>query len=133
MPGLMFAAKIAAPHAEFVAREWLLGHADRATTGGVVHEVGPTEIAGVGQVDLVGVEATSAGGRRPVFVGEVKATSARVGADVLARLDAAAAKVDPRVMRVIVSINGFTTDLERIASSRPEVELVDVHRLYHGT
>lgn len=127
------AAKITAPHAEFIAREWLLSHADRATTGGIVHEVGPTEVAGVGQVDLVGVEATASGGRRPVFVGEVKATSARVGLDVLSRLDAAAAKVDAAVTRIIVSINGFTSDLERLASARSDVQLVDVHRLYHGT
>jgi uncharacterized protein len=128
----LVAAKISAPHAEHLAREWTLRYADSATVGGVVHEVGPSEVAGVGQVDLVGVEATSVGGRRPVFVGEVKATTSRVGTDVLDRLDAVAAKTDPAVMRLIVSINGFTSDLERAVAKRPDVQLVDVHRLYHG-
>jgi uncharacterized protein len=127
------ATKIAGPHAEHVAREWLLSFADQATTGGVVHEVGPSEVAGVGQVDLVGVEATASGGRRPLFLGEVKATNTRVGTEVLARLDAAAAKLDPKITRVIVSINGFTSGLERGASKRSDVQLVDVHRLYNGT
>jgi uncharacterized protein len=126
------ATKIYAPHAEHVAREWVLSYADRATLGGVVHEVGPTEVAGVGQVDLVGVEATSAGGRRPVFIGEVKATTTRTGVDVLQRLDAAATRIGPSVMRLIVSINGFTSDLERAVVKRSDVQLVDVHRLYHG-
>lgn len=129
----LVASRISAPHAEHLAREWILGYADSATLGGVVNEVGPSEVAGVGQVDLVGVAATSVGGRRPVFVAEVKATTGRVGTDVLRRLDAVAAKVDPTVMRVIVSINGFTTDLERAVAKRPDVQLVDVHRLYHGS
>jgi hypothetical protein len=45
---------------------------------------------------------------------------------------AAASKMDPSVMRVIVSINGFTSDLERTAAKRRDVQLVDVHRLYNG-
>ena len=120
-------------HAEHVAREWILSYADTRTTAGVVHEVGPSEVAGVGQVDLVGVEATASGGRRPLFVGEVKATGTRVGTDVLARLDAAANRVEPTITRLIVSINGFTSDLERVAATRPDVQLVDSHRLYNGT
>jgi uncharacterized protein len=127
------AAKIYAPHAEHLAREWVLSYASAQSLGGVVHEVGPSEMAGVGQIDLVGVEATSVGGRRPVFIGEVKATTARVGTDVLDRLDAAAARIDSAVMRLIVSINGFSSALERSVAGRRDVQLVDVHRLYHGT
>jgi uncharacterized protein len=131
------APKIYGPHAEHVAREWILSYADRNTLGGVVDEVGPTEIADIGQIDLVGVEATAAGGRRPIFVGEVKATTSRVGIDVLERLDAAAAKLNaaglnPGIVRLIVSINGFTSDLERAVAKRLDVQLVDAHRLYHG-
>jgi Restriction endonuclease len=126
------ASKIYGPHAEHLAREWVLSYADHATIGGIVHDVGPSEVAGVGQVDLVGVEATASGGRRPVFIGEVKATASRTGVQVLERLDAAAAKIDPGVMRLLVSISGFTSDLERAAAKRKDVQLVDVHRLYHG-
>jgi uncharacterized protein len=127
------AGKISAPHAEHIAREWALSYAAASTLGGVVHEVGPSEVAGVGQIDLVGVEATAVGGRKPIFVGEVKATTARMGTGVLARLDAAAAKINPSAMRLLVSINGFTSDLERAAANRSNVQLIDVHRLYHGT
>lgn len=63
----------------------------------------------------------------------MKATTARVGTGVLERLDAAAAKVNPSAMRLLVSINGFTSDLERAAAHRNDVQLIDVHRLYHGT
>jgi uncharacterized protein len=127
------ATKISAPHAEHIAREWVLSYAATSTLGGVVHEVGPSEVAGVGQVDLVGVEATAVGGRRPIFVGEVKATTARTGTGVLDRLDAVAAKVNPSAMRLLVSISGFTSDLERTAAQRSDVQLIDVYRLYHGT
>ncbi len=127
------ATMIHGPHAEHLAREWILSYANNSTMGGIVHDVGPSEVAGVGQIDLVGVEAPAVGGRRPVFVGEVKATAARTGVQVLERLDAAAAKIDPKVMRLIVSISGFTSDLERAAAKRGDVQLIDAHRLYHGS
>ncbi len=125
------AARIVAPHMETVAREWLLAYASVTTAGGVLTEVGPSELDGVGQIDLVGVEATSVGGRRPTLVGEVKATDDRVGTVQLDRLDVAADKLGG-VKRVLVSLSGFTTDLERVAARRSDVELVDVARLYSG-
>ena len=73
-----------------------------------------------------------------LFVGEVKATDARVGIGELDRLDRAVAQLDTktakrdRCRRILVSKSGFTTDLERVASRRDNIELVDLHRLYHG-
>ncbi len=125
------AARINAPHLELLAREWLIAYASRETVGGIVNEAGPTEIAGVGQIDLAAVESTAVGGRRPLLIGEVKATADRVGRKVLERLDNAAAGLGD-VRRVLVSLSGFTTDLERVAARRSDVELVDIHRLYHG-
>jgi uncharacterized protein len=125
------AVRIHGPHMEVLAREWLLRYATNKTTGGVVSEVGPTEVADVGQIDLVAVESTSVGGTRPLLIGEVKATTERVGAKVLDRLDATASTFFD-VKKIIVSLAGFSSDLERIASRRADVELVDIHRIYHG-
>jgi uncharacterized protein len=130
------AARIYAPHLEFLAEQWLLAHAGASTVGGVISEVGSTVVEPVGQVDLVAVEATSKGGRVPILVGEMKATADRVGTGVLDRLDAAAEAIaadDRPVKRLIVSAAGFTSDLRRVAGGRPDVELVDLHRLYHGS
>lgn len=129
------AARIAAPHLEALTQRWLLAHASGQTVGGTVTEVGASSIDGVGQVDVVAVEATSTGGRRPILVGEVKATAERVGATLLARVDAAATalqKEGPVITRLLVSAAGFTSDLQRVAATRKDVQLVDLHRLYHG-
>jgi hypothetical protein len=63
----------------------------------------------------------------------VKATTARTGAGVLDRLDAVAAKVNPSAMRLLISLSGFTSDLERATANGNDVQLIDIHRLYHGT
>lgn len=130
------ATRIYAPHLEFLAEQWLIAHASAATVGGTVFEVGSTVVKAVGQLDVVAVEATSKGGRVPIVVGEVKATAGRVGIAVLDRLDAAALAVsaDHRpIKRLLVSAAGFTSDLQRVASRRADVELVDLQRLYHGS
>jgi uncharacterized protein len=129
------AARIAAPHLETLAVQWLFAHADASTIGGVPTDAGPSYIAGVGQIDVVAVEATARGSRRPILVGEVKATHERVGAGVLDRLDAAVAALDVEhaVKRLVVSASGFTTDLRRAAIGRSDVELVDLPRLYAGS
>jgi hypothetical protein len=60
-----------------------------------------------------------------------------MGADQLDRLDTIAARLatDPghNIMRLLVARGGFTAELERIASRRPDRQLVDLHRLYHGS
>ena len=111
------------------------------TMGGSVGSVGATSLGGM-QIDLAAVEHTPHGGRRVLALGEVKARSTRVGPEVLDRLDAACAalvsdppartQVDGSVKRILVSRAGFTNDLRRRADRRPDVELVDLDRLYHG-
>ena len=52
----------------------------------------------------------------------------------LTRLDNAVGRLrSPTCHRLLFSRSGFTTDLERHASRRPEVQLIDLHRLYHGS
>lgn len=129
------AARIAAPHLESLTQQWLLAYAATGTVGGTVTEVGASTIPGVGQIDVVAVEATSTGGRRPILVGEVKATAERVGVSLLTRVDAAATALQDKnasIVRLLVSAAGFTSDLRRAAAGRPDVQLVDLSRLYHG-
>lgn len=145
------ASLIHGPQLEQMAYDWALVHASRETFGGVVTEVGPTALARVvkaadgseiREIDLAVVERASNGGRRLLALGEVKAHSTRVGPALLDRLDRAVASLGPTpskravlgdpVRRVIVSRSGFTNELRRVAGARPEVVLVDLHRLYHG-
>lgn len=86
------------------------------------------------QIDLAGVVAGPRGEKHPIFIAEVKATDARVGVDQLVRLDAAVKHLrSPGCHRLLFSRSGFTTDLERVAASRSQVQLIDLHRLYHGS
>ena len=146
------ASLIYGPQLEQMAYDWALVHASHETFGGVVSEVGPTALSRVvlaadgseiRHIDLAAVENAPNGGRRLLALGEVKAHSTRVGLSLLERLDRAVRSIEgsPRkriavnepVRRVIVSRSGFTNELRRVADSRPEVVLVDLHRLYHGT
>ena len=136
------AAQIQAPHLESLARDWLVRFASPETLGGALALTGSTTLPGDGrgdgaQLDLAATEATARGGSRVLLIGEVKATEARVGERELLRLDEAVRKlgdkVDPkRCKRFLVSKSGFTTDLERAAAQRSDVELVDLQRIYNG-
>ena len=151
------AAQILAPHMETLAREWLVRYASPDATGGILTKAGSTRTLpppakhesaaatpgrssfnepsiGRSQFDIAGVETTSRGATKLILLGEVKSTDARVGLGELDRLDRAIATRDEGAAckRILVSRAGFTTDLERVAARRSEVELVDLHRLYHG-
>ena len=135
------AAQILAPHMEELAIEWVLRFASAQTLGGALALVGPTQLEATStdgameaQIDLAGVEAGPRGDKHPIFVAEVKATDARVGVDQLARLDVVVGRLGAALChRLLFSRSGFTTDLERHATRRPEVQLIDLHRLYHGS
>jgi uncharacterized protein len=129
------ASQILAPHLEYLALDWLVRFAASETVGGSLSLAGSTVLNGrSSQIDIAAVEATARGATRPILIGEVKATVERVGVDQLARLDDIATRLtNPDCKRLIVSKAGFTTDLERAAARRPEVELVDLVRLYTGT
>jgi uncharacterized protein len=135
------AALILGPQLEQLAFDWSLLFADHNTFGGSVATVGPTTIGSL-RLDLAAVERLPAGGTRLLALGEVKALTTRVGIDLLGRLDEAcrtAASLFPKsvrsdddLKRILVSRSGFTNELRRVADRRPEVELVDLDRLYNG-
>jgi uncharacterized protein len=129
------ASQIYAPHLEAMAIDWLVRHASNETAGGAVSVVGPTTLErGSAQLDIAATESTSRGGSHTILIGEVKATDARVGLGELERLDTIADRLDlTTCKRLLVAKAGFTTDLERAAARRGNVELVDLVRLYTGT
>lgn len=134
-PGV--ASRIFGPHLETLTYDWVARFADPATVGGVVHRVGPSRLPNRMQVDVVVTERRRDDAGTVTAVGEVKATSEPMGVSELDRLDVAVAAVpDGRaaevVKRLLVSRSGFTAGLSRAAATRSDVELVDLHRLYHG-
>ncbi len=135
------ASLILAPQLEQLAFDWSVLYADQETFGGSVATVGPTTIGSL-NIDLAAVERVPGGGTRLLALGEVKALSTRVGVDLLARLDTACQQSTESLAksvrepaapkRIIVSRSGFTNELRRVADRRPDVELIDLDRLYNG-
>ncbi len=134
----LIARQIYGPHLEWMAAEWALTFASEVTLGGSPRLVAPgvLQLNGKHQVDLVAVEKAPHGGDRIHAIGEVEATKVPVGVAQVARLDEIASKLGkraaPQVQRLLVSRCGFTLELHRLAATRPDIELVDMHRLYSG-
>ena len=133
------ASRILAPHLERVAAQWMMTRADPTTTGGRPSHVAPSTIgrgAGAVQLDLVGTEPTGSGSHRVCCVGEVKSGATPMAASELDRLDAAVTRIGPRAdgaTRLLVSRAGFTAELRRATRGRPDVQLVDLERIYNGS
>jgi uncharacterized protein len=138
-------SRIYAPHLERLARIWVRDFASQDSVGGVADEVEGSEVAGVGQLDLVAVERPVNGSRKVIAVGEVKSGAEPVGVAGVTRLDVAVDRLatgrslevrkmmSPSIKRVLVARAGFTLELRRLAARRGDIELVDLARLYHGS
>ncbi|MFC7242961.1 ATP-binding protein [Catellatospora aurea] len=137
------ASKIYGPHFEDLTRQWCLWHASEQTLGGLASRALPTELpcrehrAGH-ELDSVVWETRSGHPDRIIAIGEAKATASPVGVDELHRLEhlrtllpADAATPAPRLL--LFARSGFTSALRRTASTRGDVELVDLARLYQGS
>lgn len=135
----LVASRIYGPHLEDLACQWVQTWAAPGTVGGEPALVGPSEVSLGGvrrQVDLVVVETTPRGGRRVLAVGEVKSEAEPVGPATLETVDAVADHLQgdqgSAVRRLLFARGAFTGPLRRLARARGDVELVDLHRLYHG-
>jgi uncharacterized protein len=134
----LIARQIYGPHLEWMAAEWALRFASEATPGGSPRLVAPGVLQSNGkhQFDLVAVERAPDGGDRIHAIGEVKAGKEAVGVAQVARLDEIVMKLGkratPSVQRLLVSRSGFTLDLNRLAATRSDIQLIDLHRLYDG-
>lgn len=134
------ARRVYGPHLEWVAAEWMLSFASSATVGGDIRSAGPT-ILGRGvnrtQLDVVAVAPDRDDVERICAIGECKAGLEPVGLSELHRLDTLVGRLGTRTMptpkRLLFARAGFTAELTRHARQRPEVELIDFHRLYAGT
>jgi uncharacterized protein len=134
---------IQGPHLEDLARSWCIDHAAPETLGGLPGRCEPAVIAcrehkKNHELDVV-VSADPPGGKsRILAIGEVRAASWLVGLNQLERLrhirsllsvDAPAG--EPKLL--LFSRQGFTPELDIEARSRPDVALIDLHRLYQGS
>jgi uncharacterized protein len=136
------AARIYRPHFASVARQWCLRHAVEATLGGVARAARPTAIAcrehhQEHELEAVFVEDPVATGR-VIAIGEANAASGPMDAGQLRRLEHLRALLPgervgrpPRVL--LFSRSGFAAGLTEEAAARPDVELVDLGRIYQGT
>jgi AAA+ ATPase superfamily predicted ATPase len=135
------AAQIHGPHFEDLARRWCVEHAEEETLGGVPGSVRPTEMPcpehrDRHELDLV-VADDPAGGRI-VAIGEAKAARAPVDTRELRRLEhlrglLPSARVDQPPKLLLFGRSGFSAELTVEAAARPDVELIDMTRLYHGS
>lgn len=132
-------ARIYGPHFEALARSWCAEHASAATLGGPPSRVAPTVVAcrehrTTHEVDVVVVSAAGGAQDRVAALGEAKWTATPVGEEQLSRLDHIRALLGggDGVRLLVFSRSGFTRRLIGRARRRPDVELVDVERLYMG-
>ncbi len=136
------AAKVYGPHFEELSRRWCLRYATEETIGGQASTVRPTEIScrdhrQAHELDVVVTEAVPFGTDRIAAIGEAKATAEPVGLGQLERLEhvrgllpTAMTTGTPKIL--LFGRSGFSADLVSFAARRPDVELVDLARLYQG-
>ncbi len=135
-----FDARVRGPVFEELARTWVRRHADPATLGGTPDHVGPSATTVDGterQLDVVvaaerGAAAPSE--RTVLAVGEAKAGDT-AGLGHLRALERARAALGTRAAqaKLLLFAPAFTVDLADAAAHRADLELVDFHRLYHGS
>ena len=128
------------PVFEEQARSWVRRHADPSTLGGDPDHVGPARVVVEGierQLDVVvaasdpGVTAPSE--RRVLAMGEAKAGET-MGTGRLRALEQVRGALGVRASaaKLLLFAPAFTSSLLTEASARPDVELVDLDRLYQG-
>jgi hypothetical protein len=130
------ARKIYGPHFEDLARAWCLEHAAEHTIGGVPGSVLPTELPcrehqGGHELDIVVSEAdggriTAIGGTKAADIPELRRLEHLRGLLPSGRVDQ-----PPRLL--LFSRPGFTSGLAEEAAARPDVELIDLARVYRGS
>jgi DNA-binding MarR family transcriptional regulator len=135
-----FDARVRGPVFEEQARAWVRRYADPETLGGAPDIVGPSSAIIDGkdcQLDVVVASDQGASGaseRQVLAIGEAKAGET-IGIGHLRRLENARAALGTRAAGAKVLLFGpaFTPEIEAAAATRPDVELVGLDRLYHGS
>lgn len=134
-----FESQVLGPCFESTARYWCQHLADPSTLGGHADHVGPTTISLVDgtetEVDVVVAEgdARSASARTICTLGEAK-WGERVSKRHLRSLDAVREALGARAIdaKLLLFGSSFSPEIVATASHRPDVELIDLERLYTG-
>lgn len=139
-----FRSQVLGPSFEWMARDWTTHRASSATLGGPADHVGTSVVSRAGDttIELDVVVAADDGRvdggdlpeRRTVHaLGEAKAGET-LALHHLARLEAARDALGPRAADAKLLLFGATFDpaMAALAERRPDVELVDLPRLYFG-
>lgn len=135
-----FDSQVRGPVFDEQARAWVRRFAAPATLGGDATHVGPSLVTmgkKVFQLDVVvagGVEGVAPADRPVLCIGEAKAGET-VGVSHLRHLERARAALGPNAAgaRLLLFAPEFTKEVQRVASTRGDTELVDFERLYNGS
>ena len=140
-----YRSQIVGPHFESICRLWVDRYAAEETLGGPADTSASVQVNDrrrrqAFELDVVALrQGKQAGKTKTVqLVGEAKAY--RLDVDALTRLDHLAdllsgrpgVTLSPTAKRLLFSAEGFTPELDDAANARPDVELVDLRRLYEG-
>jgi hypothetical protein len=132
-------SKIYGPHFEQLARIWCAEHASAGSLGGTASRVAATRIAcrehrGGHEADIVVTEVRPNRAERTIALGEVKWRSTPCGTDQVERLGHLRdlLHAPPGTKLLVFSRSGFTAGLTDAASTRSDIELVDLARLYRA-
>lgn len=128
-----FDSRVRGPVFEQMARTWVERFASADTVGGPADHVGPSVAAAGGtehEIDVVVADgADDPAHRRILALGEAKAGET-ITERHLRTLEAIRASYGPRASRARLLLIGSHFDLD--VSARPDVEVVDLERLYDG-
>ena len=133
----VFDSRVRGPVFEEMARTWVRRFASRSTITSFGH-VGPSHASMGGvdhELDVVVAEPGEIPGQRAVIaIGEAKAGE-QLGTVHLRRLESARRALGPRATDAKLLLFGSHVDeaLIDVAGSRPDVEIVNLERLYHGS
>ena len=140
-----YRAQIASPHFESLCRYWVDRYASDQTLGGPVDQSASVQINDRRQrqhfeLDVVALQRGHQKGNTKTIQVIGEATIHQLGADMLARLDQlgdllaarAGITLSPSATRLLFSAEGFSSALISAAKTRPDVQLVDLPRLYEG-
>lgn len=134
-----FESQVLGPSFEAMARYWTQHFAAPETLGAPPDQVGPTTIVLADgthrQIDVLAAhgQPTDPGDRDVLALGEAKVGEV-MGRRQLLRLEEARAALGPRALEARLLLFGarFSPNLLQEAARRPDLEIVDLERLYHG-
>jgi len=134
-----FHSRVRGPVFEEQARAWVRRYASRDTVGASPDHVGPSSVSLEGtEYDIDVLVAADDGAAEPsdravIAVGEAKAGET-ITARHLRHLERARGALGPRAVSARLLLFGaeFDAAVRKVAGGRPDVELVDLARLYDG-